>query len=269
MISALLSAACGSSGARLDKTAAKLGLSEPELVSRPLPSLVVVGSGEAGDVLHVYIEGDGIPWIRERWVADDPSPRDLLMLRLMAMDPSPSIYLGRPCYHGLSQQDGCRAWHWTEGRYSDEVVDSLRLTLGEYLERGRHTRLLLIGHSGGGTLAMLLAERLGGVESVITLAGNLDPDAWSELHAYSPLTGSLNPSLRGPLDRSIRQLHLVGDSDSVIPKELLEIAIAHQPGALLGVFNGCDHTSCWETIWPEILQVELERSSWRKVWSAR
>jgi pimeloyl-ACP methyl ester carboxylesterase len=256
---ALLSAACGSSGARLDRTAENLGLSEPKQVGGPLPSVVVLSGGGTGDVLHVYIEGDGIPWVREKWIAADPNPRDLLMLRLMAMDPSPSIYLGRPCYHGASELAPCSAWHWTEGRYSEEVVDSLSLTLADHVKRGRRRRLVLIGHSGGGTLAMLLADRLEDVESVITLAGNLDPDAWCELHAYSPLTGSLNPSLRRPLDGRIRQLHLVGDGDSVVPKELIEDAIAHQPGARLQVLSGCDHTSCWETIWPDILLEERER----------
>src|SRR5690242_9642986 len=46
-----------------------------------------------GGTLHVYIEGDGTPFIHSYIVAADPTPRTPLMLHLMALDPDPSIYL--------------------------------------------------------------------------------------------------------------------------------------------------------------------------------
>ncbi|MBV8804174.1 MAG: hypothetical protein JO042_03985, partial [Sinobacteraceae bacterium] len=52
------------------------------------------GRGGASGVLHVYIEGDGRPFLGPTTVAFDPTPRDPLMLRLMALDPAPSVYLG-------------------------------------------------------------------------------------------------------------------------------------------------------------------------------
>src|SRR6266545_4164343 len=56
---------------------------------------------DGGRVLHIYLDGDGTPWERGR-PAPDPTPRAPLVLRLMALDPAPRVYLGRPCYHGLA-----------------------------------------------------------------------------------------------------------------------------------------------------------------------
>src|SRR5689334_2705067 len=50
---------------------------------------------DASGVLHVYIEGDGQPFLSPTAVALDPTPREPLMLRLMALDPARSLYLGR------------------------------------------------------------------------------------------------------------------------------------------------------------------------------
>ena len=41
---------------------------------------------------------------------------------------------------------------------------------------------------------MLLAERLEMTQAVVTIAANLDTDAWTELHGFSALEGSLNPA---------------------------------------------------------------------------
>ena len=46
-----------------------------------------------------------------------------------------------------------------------------------------------VGYSGGGVLAVLIAERLDNVAGVITVGANLDTDAWTEHHGYLPLTG--------------------------------------------------------------------------------
>ena len=52
------------------------------------------------DYLHVYIEGDGEPFMRNRYISPDPTSKQGLMLSLMALDPAPSVLIGRPCYHG-------------------------------------------------------------------------------------------------------------------------------------------------------------------------
>ncbi len=212
--------------------------------------------GENGEIrdLHVYLEGDGRPWLTRHEVAADPTGRDLLALRLMARDPVESIYVGRPCYHGFAADPGCRPWLWTHGRYSSEVIRTLVAAIRGILPPRSQSRITLIGYSGGGVLAILMAPNLEGVVQVITIAANLDTDAWTEYHGYSPLSGSLNPARLAPLDGGIRQLHLIGDQDARVPLASVTTYLARNPKATLRILPGFDHHCCWAEQWPDILR---------------
>lgn len=204
--------------------------------------------------LHVYLDGDGQPWIAGKLVSNDPTPENPLILELMALDSSPAIYLGRPCYHGFSSDPLCDSALWTSHRYSSQVVNSLYLAVRVYLEREGFDEVVLIGFSGGGSLAMLLAEQLKEARVVVTVAGNLDIDGWTRHHRYTPLGGSLNPARQAALNPEISQYHLVGKKDENIPFHLVQEAIRLQPGASLLMFEGFDHACCWATIWPALLK---------------
>lgn len=204
--------------------------------------------------LHVYLDGDGTPWIANRWVAKNPTPRDTLVLQLMDLDPEPALYLGRPCYHGLGEQSPCTPRLWTHERYSERVVASLVATLEHLLDRIAPCRLVLIGYSGGGTLAMLLAERLPQTRAVVTVAANLAVDAWARHHDYTPLTGSLDPAAQPPLNPNIYQLHLAGGKDQNVPANLIKQVVDQQLNAEFLIYEDHDHSCCWEDIWPSILR---------------
>lgn len=211
------------------------------------------GSDDAGP-LHVYLDGDGTPWRNRHTVAFDPTPRRPLMLRLMAYDPRPSLYLGRPCYHGQHAAPNCSPLLWTARRYGPEVVDSLAAALTSFLADRPYPGLVFIGHSGGGTLAMLLAERFERTRALLTLAANLDIDAWTTRHDYSPLIGSLNPAKRPALPARIAQLHLAGADDDNVPATLIEPVVDRQPCAEFRVMDGHGHFCCWEQAWPQLLR---------------
>ncbi|MEW8027038.1 MAG: alpha/beta fold hydrolase, partial [Candidatus Thiodiazotropha sp.] len=149
--------------------------------------------------LHVYLGGDGTPWIGGFIKAGDPTPRKPIALKLMAKDESPSLFLGRPCYHGYSNRHPCTPDYWTSARYSEEVIDSMSRALRRLLNDYRHENLHLLGFSGGGSLAMLMAERFPETRSIVTVAGNLDIESWADLHGYDPLEGSRNPKLLSTL----------------------------------------------------------------------
>lgn len=214
----------------------------------------VYSNGVEGPVLHVYLEGDGMPWANRYWIAADPTPRQPLTLRLMAQDKAPSLYLGRPCYHGQSQIPPCTPTLWTSQRYGNKVVETMAAVLANILTDRETTTLVLIGYSGGGALAMLLAERFQQVRAVITIAGNLNPPRWAAWHNYSPLRGSLNPAARPPLPANMLQWHLSGGRDRNVPTALVRTAVERQPHARLMVFEGFDHDCCWARIWPSILK---------------
>jgi predicted alpha/beta hydrolase family esterase len=255
---ALLLLGCASPAERLDREAAGFGFHRSIVTGNPFRHVVYVNSafytnGPRSAVVHVYLEGDGSPWLDSRTVSPDPTPRRPLMLRLMAQDPAPAVYLGRPCYLGLVADAECSPLVWTSGRYSDRVVASMAQALRKVLASRPADTLVFLGHSGGGTLAMLLAERFPRTRAVLTIAGNLDVHAWAKLHEYSPLRGSLDPSHRPPLPRWIFQLHGVGAKDRNIPLSILKAAVARQPGARLVVFGQFGHVCCWESVWRVLL----------------
>jgi len=260
---------CTSPAARVDQVAAGFGFSRELIQGTEFLHVVYrKDSGHGAGPLHIYLEGDGSPYLDRRWVSPDPTPRNPLMLRLMALDPGPSVYLARPCYNGRATAPPCDSTLWTQARYSAEVVDSAVAVARRLLSQRQGQALFLIGHSGGGTVAMLMAAQLPETRVVITLAGNLDTDAWTQYHGYEPLRDSLNPARRPPLDKRIQQLHLVGANDDNIPPQMLMHATARQWRARIGTVAGFDHSCCWQQLWPMVLESTVQAAS-SDGWSVR
>jgi hypothetical protein len=255
----LLLAGCTPPALRVDAEAARLGFHRQVVAGDPfLHVLYLKPALDQADTLHVYLEGDGSPWLNLWTVAPDPTPRHPLMLGLMALDPAPALYLGRPCYQGLARTPPCAPPTWTSRRYSEKVIASMAAALRGVLSARESPDLVFLGHSGGGTLATLLAERFPQTRAVVTVAGNLDVQGWAKHHGYSPLRGSLDPSRRPPLPPRILQLHLAGARDRDVPLSLLQSAVARQPDARLIVFPSFDHVCCWGSVWRAVL-AELPR----------
>ncbi len=209
--------------------------------------------------LHVYIAGDGNPWLRHHQVAFNPTPSHLLVLDLMSLDTTSSLYLGRPCYHGQHQSKQCHPLLWTHWRYSSTVVDTMVVALQQVLEPHPACAVSLVGYSGGGTLAMLIAARLPNTRRVITVSGNLDVEAWAQYHDYSPLFGSLNPATEPALSSTISQIHLIGNADDNIPADIVLPFLKSQTDSEILQFPKADHNCCWTEIWPDILKrLEME-----------
>lgn len=170
--------------------------------------------------IRIYLEGDGHAWATSSQPSLDPSPRHLLMAEMAFSDPTPSLYLARPCQ--FVRVPACRPVLWTDRRFSPEVLDSLDQALSQIKERFGNQDFELIGYSGGAALALLLAARRDDIAQVQTLAGNLSPRQWAELLRLSPLQGSLDPlDYRERLAR-IPQRHIVGRDDPIVPPALLD-----------------------------------------------
>ena len=215
---------------------------------------VYVSQKPPNKFLHIYLGSDGTPWKTPNQIASDPTPRNPIMLRMMALDSTASVYVGRPCYHGFSQTLGCHPRWWTSDRYSESVVESLGSVLTQISEEHKMRRMVLFGYSGGGTLALLLANRLPFVQGVVTVAGNLDIEAWTDYHSFSSLTGSLNPASLPFLGNHIVQLHFLGGQDKVVPRHLVEKTLLTQGMQSRVVIEDIDHQCCWEDMWPKILR---------------
>ena len=207
------------------------------------------------DTLHVYLDGDGTPWEHSRWIARDPTSRNPIILQLMEIDQQPAIFLGRPCYHGFSTAPQCHYRFWTSHRYSRQVVDSMAMALNIWQQKHGYSKVSLIGFSGGGALALLIAPNIPGLETVVTLAANLDVAAWSRYHGYRLLQDSLNPADQ-LLISNPKQIHIAGPKDKIVPPMVIKSYLEKQKGlSTYLVYDNHDHYCCWSDQWAEILKL--------------
>lgn len=247
---------CATPSQHFDRVADELGFSS-EIVSTTQFKHQIYSARNLMEVktLHVYLDGDGTPWERNRWVAYDPTARNPLILKLMVQDNTPAILLGRPCYYGLNQNSGCDSKYWTSHRYSEDVINSMALALNTWLAKHDYNNVVLIGYSGGGSIAVLIADRIQNIKKVVTLAANLNVRRWGEFHGYSELKSSLNPADEGELNQKIKQFHFAGENDQVVPAFIIKNYAKSQIHANYYELSGSDHACCWEEEWKKILEV--------------
>ncbi len=203
--------------------------------------------------LRVFIEGDGFAWERRDRPSPDPTPITQTVLSLVAASNQPNlIYLARPCQFVGADSRNCQEKFWTNERYSEAVVLSLNQAIDHLMAEYKANHLILIGYSGGGTLAALLAARRSDVSGFVTLAAPLDTAAFSEFHNVSPMTGSLNPMDQAHLLSRIPQIHFAGDKDEIVPLQLVltyQHALANDQCSMI-ITASADHWSGWTGITP-------------------
>ncbi len=254
----LIITSCTSVSKQFDITASELKMTRQIVMGSRFQHVLYTKAGSITKTLHIYLGGDGTPWVAGR-PSNDPTPSNPLMLRLMALDKSPAIYLGRPCYHGATTLGNCSSRFWLEQRYSEEIVVSLATVVKELLEQGRYEKISWFGHSGGGALAVLLAAKFPQTTaSIVTISANLDLDAWAVYNGHDYLSGSLNPAALPPFPPSISQRHYAGDKDIIVPATLMSNA-ATQLGSELIIIKNYDHICCWELIWSSILENQVNQ----------
>lgn len=251
--------ACSSSN--IDAQASQLGMSASVLSGKPfqhkvysipvqpsvqpsVQSLVQSGQASASSKLRiVLIDGDGRPFLNRTTVARNPTPNHSTLLALVPELTSLAdvSYLGRPCYLYL-EDTACNPLYWTLARYSTEVLESLGVVLMQLLDRDEQA--LLVGYSGGGVLAVMLAEHLPSlVKGVVTYGAPLDTTSWTAFHAYTSLDGSIDPGNDPKRYSELCQLHLYGDRDNVVPTELIMSWRWPLDDLVMGLDS--DHTCCW------------------------
>ncbi|MDO8932789.1 MAG: alpha/beta hydrolase [Rhodocyclaceae bacterium] len=204
--------------------------------------------------LTIYIEGDGAAWPTPYHPPHDPTPARPLALALAIADPAPAVaYLGRPCqYLDTEALQRCPASYWTERRFAPEVVDAYDAAISRLaaVSGARHVRL--VGYSGGGVIAALLAARRNDIDRLVTVAAPLALTEWTTWHDVSPLTGSLDPTgsdTRHPMQTGV---HFVGENDKTVPATIVERHIRAKGGRML-VIPGFDHECCWAREWTGLL----------------
>lgn len=215
-----------------------------------------------GKKLTIYIEGDGFAWISKTQPSFDPTPRDPLALRLaLAHQDGNAVYLGRPCQYLDAELSGCSRLYWTDMRFAPEVISATAQAIDILKQKFGASRLVLVGYSGGGAVAALVAARRNDIEQLVTVAGNLDHRAWTTHHRITPLAGSLNPADQVDALREVAQWHLVGANDTNITPEIVQGFANRFPQnrrPVVTVKTGFDHRCCWAENWTAIWRQRAE-----------
>lgn len=226
--------------------------------------------------LTIYIEGDGAAWINRSQPPSDPTPFDPIAAALAMRDPNSWVaYLGRPCqYLHPSALSACKPALWGNERFgpealgmSNQVVDLLRSdVLAQWSQQQaqqsntrKHTppllRIRLIGYSGGGAIAALLAGERDDIDCLITIASPLDIEAWVRLQGLSPLIGSKNPATKNVRLAKLPQTHWYGQQDRIVPSNSLGqyrlYNLSQQ--SRVNVLPNFDHRRPWVEHWPRLL----------------
>lgn len=209
----------------------------------------------SGRRLTIYIEGDGAAWLSPYHPPADPTPLRPVALALAAADETASVaYLGRPCqYLDRTALRECSSEYWQRRRFAPEVIHAYLAAIDVIKAAAGAERLILVGYSGGGTIAALLAARREDVDKLVTVAAPLALDAWTLLHGVSKLEGSLDPAAMGKVGTGTMAVHFVGERDKVVPPALVEVYAAIRGERVVRVPDN-DHECCWARDWPRLLE---------------
>ena len=195
------------------------------------------------DVLNIFIEGDGMPGVA---------------LKLAQDIGGNSVYIGRPCQYMMGNRlNTCNKEIWTSHRYSDSVVHSMNRAITAMKIRYQAEKIRLVGYSGGGTVASIVAALRDDVELLVTVAGNLDHKRWTDFNQIDPLSGSLNPINFSEALETVPQIHLIGERDDVVPGSVLTSYLAHMKrldNVQSYIIVGADHICCWSLAVADVLE---------------
>jgi hypothetical protein len=196
--------------------------------------------------LTVFIEGDGRPWLNNTAIAKDPTPHALLAYALFREINTNSIYLGRPCYF-QTVDSRCDFRYWTSHRYSHDVIDSMIAVVNEYLQKNHYSSVTLVGYSGGGVIATMMACGINAKTLLYTLSANLSVNDWTQLHHYAALEGSQDPYLHFEPCNLVAAKHFVGSADDNVPSYITE-KFTQKFGHDLVLVESADHAN-WLRFW--------------------
>jgi hypothetical protein len=89
----------------------------------------------------------------------------------------------------------------------------------------------------------------------VTVAANLNVEAWSQIHGYPTLKDSLDPAKQARINKNIIQLHFSGKNDKNTPSFIINNYSKKQRNATYIELPENDHTCCWKKEWIKILSM--------------
>lgn len=215
---------------------------------------------QQGKPLVIYLEGDGHSMASKYRLSKDPTPHHPLALKLAVLDPRPNvIYLARPCQYIRQEDSQCHPKYWSSHRFSLEVIESTKEAINFLRQHFNTQAVHLIGFSGGGGLAVLVAAQEPAVKSVITLAGDLNLSLMQSIHQTSTLWGSRDPFDVAQTIRTIPQMHFSGEYDKTVPPKVAQSFVlkANSPCVNQKILPRFTHHQGWAQSWHELINVPV------------
>jgi alpha/beta hydrolase fold len=208
---------------------------------------------QTGKPLTIFIEGDGLVANKNGEISIDPTPRNPVGLKLALAHPeSNAVYIGRPCQY-IADNKRCSVKYWTTHRYSAEVVTAYNKMIDRLKKKYNASHITLVGYSGGGAIAVLVAAYRSDVSKLVTVAGNLDTELWSKRNEIS-LTGSSNPRDVASRISNINQTHFVGSDDPNITLDIARsfVSASGSSNPKILVVPSFNHSCCWDSDWKRL-----------------
>lgn len=207
--------------------------------------------------IKIYIEGDGLAWKSRNVISNNPTPINPIGLSLMTQEKNCSIYFARVGQYITQSYD---KKYWTSHRFSKTILEDYIQLLDVIKNEYENEIFDVIGYSGGGAFALLIAANRDDIKNVITVAGNLNHSYWSEYLNISPLNGSLNPVNFAYELSHVNQYHLIGNNDKIIPFDVFKSYIQYfqdRSNIQYFLFDAA-HNCCWDEIYRNFLLVKSE-----------
>lgn len=210
-------------------------------------------------VANLYIEGDGPAYTsRGEWLLN-PTPKNPVALHLASKDRADNvIYLGQPCQY--IEEDACSGKPWKNGQYTPEAMAAFNAALNDISRRYGISGFNLIGYSGGGAIAAILANR-DDVLSLRTVSGILDTDVHAQMAGTTAAVNTLNPVLEITEDHAyIPQRHFIGGQDAVVPPAVFNSYAQSLPASDCiqhTIIQEAEYQAGWVDKWPELLAMSI------------
>ena len=210
------------------------------------------GFNKENKYVSIYIEGDGRSWIDRDTISSDPTPTEPTALLLAKSNLSDDvIYLARPCQYVTDHR--CNDQVWTSQQFSYAVLKSYMEVLDVIKSQHDGIKFNLVGYSGGATIALMLAANRSDVNSIRTIAGNLNHNQLSVLTKTTPLYQSISSNDFIFKTKNVPQIHYYGSKDEIIPSQIyLNYLNSFAKNSCVKIVEvaGFKHTSKdWESFW--------------------
>ena len=211
----------------------------------------------------VYIEGESRGSINSHTTRYNPTPLNPVALKMAVQDKSKNlIYISVPCANfTLDRIQACNQKYFKTHRFAPEVIASYNQVLDYYRKRYDIKGFHLVGFSGGGVVATLLAQQQPDILTLRTIAAPLDTQIAQRLSQTNSFSHSQNPSSDPFTLGVLPQHHFLGDKDEFVTPVILSSFLQEMgPSRCVrtSLISGPTHRDGWDERWPELMAYPLD-----------